>query len=172
VERDRVVRAVPLAVEVSSRPPGSLEASSNADHGTVAARGLRMLDAARFSGEREALVNDDPTTIDRGETSDSEAFFLSIVTGDTSYDVALDPGTYVIGRGREAAIRVDRPGVSRAHIRLIVSDGQVILEDLGSANGTRIAGRQIASRARMLFSVGTTMEIDDAVVHLRSRKAS
>ena len=41
-----------------------------------------------------------------------------------------------IGRGADADVRLDSPIVSRAHARLTRRNGSVVLDDLGSANGT------------------------------------
>lgn len=49
------------------------------------------------------------------------------------YDVG--PGA-VLGRGERAEIRLDDPFASSQHARLIRQGGVVILEDLGSTNGT------------------------------------
>ena len=33
-------------------------------------------------------------------------------------------------------MRIDSPGVSRRHARIVVNEGRAVLEDLGSKNGT------------------------------------
>lgn len=48
-----------------------------------------------------------------------------------------------IGRSEEAAIRLYDDGVSRRHARIIRSGADVWLEDLESANGTRVNGEPI-----------------------------
>ncbi|MGD0678042.1 MAG: GGDEF domain-containing protein [Polyangiaceae bacterium] len=53
-------------------------------------------------------------------------------------------GETILGRGKEAHVRVDDAGASRAHARIVVSeDEQYILEDLGSTNGTFVQGVRI-----------------------------
>jgi FHA domain-containing protein len=42
----------------------------------------------------------------------------------------------VLGRGEQAEIRLDDPFASSAHARLIRQGGVVVLEDMGSTNGT------------------------------------
>ena len=51
-------------------------------------------------------------------------------------------GAVVIGRARECEVSIGDSSVSRRHARLHVSPLQ--LEDLGSANGTRVGGRRLA----------------------------
>jgi hypothetical protein len=49
------------------------------------------------------------------------------------YDIG--PGA-VLGRGDSAEIRLDDPFASSRHARVVVQGGVVVLEDLGSTNGT------------------------------------
>jgi hypothetical protein len=49
------------------------------------------------------------------------------------YDIG--PGA-VLGRGDAAEIRLDDPFASSRHARVVVQGGIVVLEDLGSTNGT------------------------------------
>jgi len=52
-------------------------------------------------------------------------------------------GTLIVGRGREAGIRVQTDGISRQHARIKVGPGSVVLEDLGSTNGSFVNGERI-----------------------------
>ncbi|HXX68683.1 MAG TPA: GGDEF domain-containing protein [Polyangiaceae bacterium] len=50
----------------------------------------------------------------------------------------------LIGRGREAHVRLDDAGASRLHARIVVlEDGEYLLEDLGSTNGTFVGGKKV-----------------------------
>lgn len=55
----------------------------------------------------------------------------------------LTEGTTVIGRSSAADLRLDAPGVSRRHASITVRGDQVLLEDLGSKNGTFLDGRPV-----------------------------
>ena len=59
----------------------------------------------------------------------------------------LTPPGLVIGRGTEADVRINDPGVSRRHIEFLVFDreGDVDIEvgDLGSTNGMLVDGHRI-----------------------------
>ena len=57
--------------------------------------------------------------------------------------IAVTEGTIIIGRGSDAAIRIDAGGVSRHHARIVVVNGRAAIEDLGSKNGTFVAGARI-----------------------------
>ena len=92
----------------------------------------------RFGYRFVAAVVDGESAQDRSVQA-SEMF---LATPDQRYPLAQ--GTLVIGRARDAAIRVDAGGVSRHHARIVVSDGEATIEDLGSKNGTFIDGRPIS----------------------------
>lgn len=65
---------------------------------------------------------------------------VHVVSGpDAGRRVPLGPGTHLLGRGADAAVRVDDADVSRAHARLVVAPSGVTVTDLGSTNGTRFA---------------------------------
>jgi len=61
----------------------------------------------------------------------------------------LIDGANVIGRAPDATIHIDSPGVSRYHARILVSNGEATLEELGSKNGTRLNGTRITMPTRL-----------------------
>jgi len=48
-----------------------------------------------------------------------------------------------LGRGPHADFVLDAALVSRAHCRLTVADGELVVENLGSTNGTFVNDRQV-----------------------------
>ena len=64
-----------------------------------------------------------------------------------------------IGRDASCDLALDDPKVSRFHARIAASDGLVLLDDLGSTNGTMVNGARV-SRAALVsgdaISVGDT----------------
>lgn len=58
-------------------------------------------------------------------------------------EIPLREGEHVIGRAPDCLVRVDTPKTSRHHARIVVTDGRVLLEDLGSRNGTHLGTRRI-----------------------------
>jgi len=75
--------------------------------------------------------------------------------------IPLGEGDNVLGRGAEAAIRVDLARVSRQHARIVVDGGRAVLQDLGSKNGTFLRGRRIEGPAELAdgdeIGVGTAL---------------
>jgi len=51
----------------------------------------------------------------------------------------------LIGRSREADFRLDGPEVSRKHALVFWSDGEIVIKDLESTNGTMVNGRLVSS---------------------------
>ncbi|MBO1751209.1 DUF3662 domain-containing protein [Actinotalea sp. BY-33] len=78
----------------------------------------------------------------------------------------------VIGRGSEADIIVDDPGISRRHLEIRVTPDGVVATDLGSTNGTFVEGHQVPAatlvdgntltigRTRILFWTGADEDED------------
>ncbi|MEA2162396.1 MAG: hypothetical protein QOK37_523 [Thermoanaerobaculia bacterium] len=64
-----------------------------------------------------------------------------IVIGESEFD--LREGENIVGRERDAAVRIEAPSISRHHARIIISGEQATLEDLQSKNGTWIRGKRI-----------------------------
>jgi pSer/pThr/pTyr-binding forkhead associated (FHA) protein len=62
----------------------------------------------------------------------------------------------VIGRGSDADVVVDDPGVSRRHAEIRVEPGGAVVRDLGSTNGTFVDGER-AGAARL--SDGSTITV-------------
>jgi pSer/pThr/pTyr-binding forkhead associated (FHA) protein len=63
----------------------------------------------------------------------------------------------VVGRAKEADLRIDDPNVSRAHAAIYWNDGRLMIDDLGSTNGTMVNGYPITStvlRPRDVVAIG------------------
>jgi DNA-binding winged helix-turn-helix (wHTH) protein len=55
----------------------------------------------------------------------------------------LAEGSNVVGRDRDCAVCIDSGTVSRRHARIVVTNCQATIEDLGSKNGTSVDGRRV-----------------------------
>ena len=55
----------------------------------------------------------------------------------------LNAPVTMLGRGTDCDLRLVDPGVSRHHAELRVEDGEVVLVDLGSTNGTFVNGQPV-----------------------------
>jgi pSer/pThr/pTyr-binding forkhead associated (FHA) protein len=61
-----------------------------------------------------------------------------------------------------AAVFLDVPGVSRRHARIVVTDTEAFLEDLGSKNGTKLGEQLVTSRVALRD--GDPIEIGPIVI--------
>jgi len=64
-------------------------------------------------------------------------------------DIALKPGENIIGRDPAAEVQVDHATISRRHARITVQAEQVVIEDLGSKNGTSLHGELLDGAATL-----------------------
>jgi pSer/pThr/pTyr-binding forkhead associated (FHA) protein len=71
----------------------------------------------------------------------------------------------LIGRGSDAAIRLDDDYVSTRHARIAASGDQWFVEDLGSTNGTYIGSARITQPTTL--ALGTQVRIGKTILELR-----
>jgi DNA-binding winged helix-turn-helix (wHTH) protein len=76
--------------------------------------------------------------------------------------IELPAGESVLGRDRGCAAHIDADSVSRHHARLTVSDSEVSIEDLGSKNGTWVAGERIHGSVHL--TDGATFQLGSETV--------
>jgi DNA-binding NtrC family response regulator len=101
-----------------------------------------------------------------------------IVVGHGTYESFRlpDAGTVTLGRSKSCEIRIDHSSISRRHATLHLGDG-IEIEDLGSANGTRVRGQKLATGVRVavrpseVIDVGSLMVIaQECTAPLRRRR--
>lgn len=110
--------------------------------------------------ERRVLSNVPPLN-DRRRTGGQLRYFRkSEVAPDFEWTLSAETGplaglsfgvdrSLVMGRSLQCDIAVVSPHVSRQHARLDLDAGQLMLEDLGSANGTVVNGRPMTGRCAL-----------------------
>lgn len=77
----------------------------------------------------------------------------------------LDQAPILIGRGNDAAIRLDDDYVSTRHARIASSADQWFVEDLGSTNGTYVGTARITQPTTL--ALGTQVRIGKTILELR-----
>jgi pSer/pThr/pTyr-binding forkhead associated (FHA) protein len=73
-------------------------------------------------------------------------------------------GGLVVGRGTDADLRINDPGVSRRHIEFRQSDKHVEVHDLGSTNGMLVNGQRMTSS---LLDDGTVVRVGNTDIVVR-----
>lgn len=79
-------------------------------------------------------------------------------------DIALSAPVTLLGRGSEADIRLEDPGVSRRHAEIHLGDVPEII-DLNSTNGTVVDGRKVT---RSVLSDGSVIRLGSTDITFRS----
>ena len=108
----------------------------------------------------------------------TEQLELVVFDGGTLRRLPLSRGDDVtIGRGEEATLRVEEPSVSRVHARFrggrVSASGAVTeptVEDLGSSNGTRIAGSELAPHVARALAADVLVILGDLQVVVREQR--
>ncbi len=75
--------------------------------------------------------------------------------GGDSKELSFDKTEIRVGRVRDNDIVLPKGNVSKHHCRLLLQNGQLVVEDLGSTNGTYVNGRKIAEAT----SISTTDKV-------------
>jgi diguanylate cyclase (GGDEF)-like protein len=96
---------------------------------------------------------------------------LTVVSGPSTgrvFTVAEDGDATIVGRGKEAQVRIDDAGASREHARFLeTEDGTYVVEDMGSTNGTFVDGKRVERaelRSGDRIHIGPNVVISFAIV--------
>jgi hypothetical protein len=111
----------------------------------------------RIRSQAQASVSSDATT-----TQVRRATAFIEINGSRH---PLHLGSLVVGRGTDADLRINDPGVSRRHVEFRQNESQVEVHDLGSTNGMLVNGQRVTSS---LLSDGSVVRIGstDLVVRI------
>lgn len=125
--------------------------------------GARAAREASAAQERRAASKSrpKPAKARRGDPT-----YVAVLDGTSrGLTVPLDGAPLLIGRGSDAAIRLDDDYVSTRHARIARSGDQWYVEDLGSTNGTYIGPSRITQATAI--SLGTQIRIGKTIMELR-----
>lgn len=90
--------------------------------------------------------------------------YLLVSVSDGEEFAMLSGASYTIGRSPECDLIVSHGYPSRNHAKITVTDDNVILEDLGSTNGTFVNKRQIDAPTHL--KPGDVVKFDSAAYHV------
>jgi len=85
--------------------------------------------------------------------------------GNKGEAISLEQAPLLIGRGNDAAIRLDDDYVSTRHARIASSGEQWFVEDLGSTNGTYVGSSRISQATAI--QLGSQVRIGKTIMELR-----
>lgn len=128
--------------------------------------GARVPSAARESG-RGAKPRGKPAkaTKPSAKRRGSPTHVLVVEGANSGERAELDAAPILIGRGTDAAIRLDDDYVSTRHARIAASGDEWFVEDLGSTNGTYIGSARITQPTTL--TLGTQVRIGKTILELR-----
>lgn len=109
------------------------------------------------------------STVDPPTAADSTPSYR-LVGEDATYP--LRPGRTTVGRDAGCGIRLESRLVSRVHAAFEVMDGRVVVEDLGSRNGTFVEGRRISGPTELRPGERVRLGRHAATLQLTSESAS
>lgn len=145
-----VVRSDMFGARVDSTPRADRKAEKQA----------RRQGQARSQG-RGSPVGGKPAKRPRGAPT-----HVAVVEGaNAGQTVALDEAPILVGRGTDAAIRLDDDYVSTRHARIASSGDQWFVEDLGSTNGTYIGTHRLTQPTTL--QLGSVIRIGKTTLELR-----
>ena len=124
------------------------------------------LTTGRFRVRSSALAKVTPAS--GGSVSETAVRRAQVVLEVNGVRHPLDPPGIVIGRGTDADLRINDPGISRRHTELRVQAGErgttVTAVDLGSTNGTLVNGSRTD---RATLEDGDTLKIGTTTMTVR-----
>ena len=134
-----------IRVLVNERPVDGLIALRADDTLGLASTRIRLLDAAAEAGNavptaRNAEAGDINATMVRPVVP---KFALRGLSGELFGRSVPLHASLTVGRADDAGLRIPLESISRLHARLTPAGDEVLLEDLGSANGTWLNGKRI-----------------------------
>jgi DNA-binding NtrC family response regulator len=89
--------------------------------------------------------------------------------GETSIYPLPPEGRLLIGRSKRAEIRIDHASVSREHAALHLGES-LLLEDLGSANGTRLRGGKLSPGLAVQASPDDVIDLGQVMLVIKHRR--
>ncbi len=113
------------------------------------------------------------------EPGESRQYIVRVLAGpQTGLSRMLERGEVVVGRGQGCELMLGDSALSRRHCRILRTSEGVVIEDLGSSNGTlvdgeRVTGRQpLAEGSRIQIGRHTVLGIamQDVLEHAASRQ--
>jgi len=125
------------------------------------ARLSRESSGGRGRKEKRARTRSKPSRPRKGDPTK----VVIMEGGNKGEAVSLEEAPLLIGRGNDAAIRLDDDYVSTRHARIASSGDQWFVEDLGSTNGTYVGTSRISQATTI--QLGTQVRIGKTILELR-----
>ena len=118
---------------------------------------------AQFEGEAEAAAGaTDPSSTPHAARKEKQLRLQDGAGRSYNLTVKADAAPATIGRTAGSALRLDDASVSRLHCSLsLKANGQIIVADLGSANGTTVNGQPLTATEARPLNEGDVLGVGD-----------
>src|SRR5215472_4534850 len=81
------------------------------------------------------------------------------------------PSSVILGRARTNDVMIDDDSVSRRHACIHAGLTEIVIEDLGSSNGTFVRGRLLPPGEKLALAIGTAFELGSVTLILQEAQA-
>ena len=129
------------------------------------------LTTGRFRVRSKAIAS---SSLAGGDPSDTQVRRATATLELNGERLPLAPPGIVIGRGNDADLRIDDPGVSRKHIEIrveepdeVAAEPRITVHDLGSTNGMSVNGKRVEQSALV---DGATIRIGNTTMTLHLKR--
>jgi len=127
--------------------------------------GARVPAAARADRDRSRPAKTRTKTRPAPRRRGSPTHVLVVEGANAGERAELSQAPILVGRGTDAAIRLDDDYVSTRHARIAASGDDWFVEDLGSTNGTYIGSVRLTQPTTL--TLGTQVRIGKTILELR-----
>ena len=129
------------------------------------------LTTGRFRVRSKAIAS---SRLAGGDPSDTQVRRATATLELNGERLPLAPPGIVIGRGNDADLRIDDPGVSRKHIEIrveepdeLAAEPRITVHDLGSTNGMSVNGKRVD---KATLADGATIRIGNTTMTLHLKR--
>ncbi len=129
------------------------------------------LTTGRFRVRSKAIAS---SSMAGGDPSDTQVRRATATLELNGERLPLAPPGIVIGRGNDADLRIDDPGVSRKHIEIrveepaeLAAEPRITVHDLGSTNGMSVNGKRVEQAT---LADGATIRIGNTTMTLHLKR--
>jgi pSer/pThr/pTyr-binding forkhead associated (FHA) protein len=94
--------------------------------------------------------------------------FIIRLTDDTGVPpIPVYDKKIIIGRGNNHVLAIPDASISRNHVEITFRDGEILVTDLGTSNGTKLDGHPIPPSIPVPYSEGQVLQLGQSEVSIR-----
>jgi hypothetical protein len=157
----RVVESYSAYLRRQGAPPSLLNRRKAARGKTAGADGM-----SRTAPPAPAAASGPGDWVLAGRSKE-KSFRVEISADELARAARGSEGGLVIGRSRSLTDKaIDDPSISRRHAKLFLADGALMIEDMGSAFGTKVNGKPVGAGQAAALASGDVLAIGGATLTL------